>query len=113
MRPHASEPDAGSRTGDRCAPAVVATGGGSVLAAENRAVIAAGFSVYLLTDAATVAPRIGADTTRPLLGGDPAGIVAPDLRRSAAHSTSDRRTCASTPAEDRGANRRVDPHRLP
>ncbi|MFL4474185.1 shikimate kinase [Paeniglutamicibacter sp. MACA_103] len=53
------------------APAVVATGGGSVLSAENRAVIAGGFSVYLLTDAATVAPRIGADTTRPLLGATP------------------------------------------
>lgn len=53
------------------APVVVATGGGAVLSAENREVIASGFGVYLLTDAATVAPRIGADTTRPLLGGTP------------------------------------------
>ncbi|MBV1778422.1 shikimate kinase [Paeniglutamicibacter sp. ABSL32-1] len=53
------------------APAVVATGGGAVLSAANREVIASGFSVYLLTDAATVAPRIGGDTTRPLLGGTP------------------------------------------
>jgi shikimate kinase len=62
------ENDAGAAV---AAPAVVATGGGSVLSAENRAVIASGFSVYLLTDAATVAPRIGADTTRPLLGATP------------------------------------------
>ncbi|MET0977588.1 MAG: shikimate kinase [Paeniglutamicibacter terrestris] len=52
-------------------PAVIATGGGAVLAAANREIIARGFCVYLFTDALTVAPRIGADTTRPLLGGTP------------------------------------------
>ncbi|WP_411734048.1 shikimate kinase [Paeniglutamicibacter sp.] len=67
VRP-AEDNDPGAAT---AAPAVVATGGGSVLSAQNRAVIAAGFSVYLLTDSATVAPRIGADMTRPLLGGTP------------------------------------------
>ena len=61
----------GDGAAEGAAPAVVATGGGAVLSAQNRAVIATGFSVYLLTDAATVAPRIGADTTRPLLGDSP------------------------------------------
>lgn len=51
-------------------PAVVATGGGAVLAPENRQLLERGFCVYLLTDARTVAPRIGADRTRPLLGQD-------------------------------------------
>ena len=74
VRPHAQAgpcTDAPEDPAGRCAPAVVATGGGSVLAEQNRALIARGFSVYLLTDAATVAPRIGADTTRPLLGATP------------------------------------------
>jgi shikimate kinase len=70
VRPHAkAAPDADSA--GPCAPAVVATGGGSVLAPGNRELIATGFAVYLLTDAATVGPRIGADTTRPLLGATP------------------------------------------
>ncbi|GAA1862798.1 shikimate kinase [Paeniglutamicibacter psychrophenolicus] len=76
VRPHAKAAHAKAAPGipapaDRCAPAVVATGGGSVLAAGNRDLIATGFAVYLLTDAATVGPRIGADTTRPLLGATP------------------------------------------
>ncbi len=48
-------------------PLVVATGGGAVLAPENRALISAGFAVYLFTDAQTVAQRIATDTGRPLL----------------------------------------------
>ncbi len=46
-------------------PMVVATGGGAVLAPENRALISAGFAVYLFTDAQTVAQRIATDTGRP------------------------------------------------
>ncbi|MGL3804532.1 shikimate kinase [Paeniglutamicibacter sp. R2-26] len=49
------------------APLVVATGGGAVLAEENRRILADGFTVYLYTDAATVAGRIAGDATRPLL----------------------------------------------
>lgn len=48
-------------------PVVIATGGGAVLAPENRALISAGFAVYLFTDAQTVAQRIATDTGRPLL----------------------------------------------
>ncbi len=70
VRPHAKVAPGADPAGP-CAPAVVATGGGSVLAPGNRELIATGFSVYLLTDAATVGPRIGADTTRPLLGATP------------------------------------------
>jgi len=70
VRPHAQAAPGADPAGP-CAPAVVATGGGSVLAPGNRELIATGFSVYLLTDAATVGPRIGADTTRPLLGATP------------------------------------------
>lgn len=51
--------------------AVVATGGGAVLAPRNRELLARGFCVYLLTDAATVSPRIRGDKGRPLLGTDP------------------------------------------
>lgn len=70
VRPHAEAgPDAAPS--GHCTPAVVATGGGAVLAPGNRELIATGFAVYLLTDAATVAPRIGTDTTRPLLGATP------------------------------------------
>ncbi len=68
VRPHAGAmPEADAPA----APAVVATGGGAVLAAGNRELVASGFAVYLLTDAETVAPRIGTDTTRPLLGATP------------------------------------------
>ncbi|GAA5226850.1 shikimate kinase [Paeniglutamicibacter antarcticus] len=56
---------------DRSAQTVVSTGGGAVLAPGNRELLADGFCVYLLTDARTVAPRIGADRNRPLLGADP------------------------------------------
>ncbi len=55
------------------APLVVATGGGAVLAPENQRILAEGFTVYLYTDAATVAHRIAGDTTRPLLAGAAAG----------------------------------------
>lgn len=67
----AAVPTQAQRDARATAPAVLATGGGSVLAEANRELLADGFCVYLLTDEATVAPRIGADTTRPLLGSNP------------------------------------------
>lgn len=51
-------------------PVIVATGGGAVLAAENRRLLSQGFTVYLFTDARTVEHRIATDTTRPLLAGN-------------------------------------------
>ncbi|MGJ9402072.1 shikimate kinase [Arthrobacter sp. KK5.5] len=51
--------------------AVVATGGGAVLDAENRVLLAERFTVYLETDIATVGPRIRHAGARPLLAGDP------------------------------------------
>jgi shikimate kinase len=75
------------------APAVVATGGGAVLDAGNRAAMrAAGTVVYLTLDPATQLARLGGDTGRPLLQtADPAGTLAAlqaqrePLYREAAH----------------------------
>lgn len=50
---------------------VVATGGGAVLEAANRELLAAEFTVYLETDVETVRERIVGATGRPLLEGDP------------------------------------------
>lgn len=61
-----SKADPNARAADGT-PVVVATGGGAVLAPENRALISTGFAVYLFTDAQTVAQRIATDTGRPLL----------------------------------------------
>ncbi len=72
----ASEGEAGFRTRESRvlaqalgeAAAVVATGGGAVLDAANRAVMrAAGIVVYLQVDAAAQLARLADDTSRPLL----------------------------------------------
>ncbi|WP_372699189.1 shikimate kinase [Arthrobacter sp. JSM 101049] len=55
---------------DRPGAAVVATGGGAVLAAGNRELLRSGFTVYLETDLDSVRGRISG-TGRPLLEGDP------------------------------------------
>lgn len=52
-------------------PAVVATGGGAVLAPENRELLRSGYTVYLETDLETVRARIAGTPGRPLLEGDP------------------------------------------
>ncbi|WP_417220404.1 shikimate kinase [Arthrobacter sp.] len=57
-----------STTGE---PAVIATGGGAVLAPENRALLRAGYTVYLETDLETVTARIAGAPGRPLLEGNP------------------------------------------
>ncbi|MFT4177927.1 MAG: shikimate kinase [Thermomonas sp.] len=75
------------------APAVIATGGGAVLAQANRnAMRAAGTVVYLHVDADTQLARLAFDTTRPLLqDGDRAQKLAAlqairePLYREAAH----------------------------
>jgi len=52
-------------------PAVIATGGGIVLAAENRALLShAATTVYLQTSPAALVARVRHDTRRPLLRGD-------------------------------------------
>ncbi|HUI49091.1 MAG TPA: shikimate kinase [Acidimicrobiia bacterium] len=65
---------------DVCAspqPLVVACGGGTVLDAENRRLLrATGTVVWLRAPAATLLARVGDDTTRPLLRGGPAGVLA-------------------------------------
>ena len=60
------------------APAVVATGGGAVLAQANRiAMRESGIVIYLQVDAAIQLARLAGDTGRPLLqGGDPAAKLA-------------------------------------
>lgn len=60
------------------APAVIATGGGAVLDAGNRAAMrAAGTVVYLTVDPATQLARLREDTGRPLLqSADPAATLA-------------------------------------
>lgn len=55
---------------DRPGSAVIATGGGAVLAPGNRELLRRGFTVYLETDLETVRNRI-AGAGRPLLEGDP------------------------------------------
>ena len=75
------------------APAVVATGGGAVLAEANRiAMRESGIVIYLQVDAAIQLARLAGDTGRPLLqGGDPAAKLAAlqavrePLYRAAAH----------------------------
>jgi shikimate kinase len=60
-------------------PAVIATGGGAVLDAGNRAVMrASGTVVYLTVDPATQLARLRGDTGRPLLqdAADPAARLA-------------------------------------
>lgn len=52
-------------------PLVIASGGGAVLAPENRQILATGYTVYLYIDAPTVAKRIAGDVVRPLLAGAP------------------------------------------
>lgn len=73
-------------------PLVVATGGGAVLAPENRALISAGFVVYLFTDAQTVAQRIATDTGRPLLA------AASTSTQSTSASSTDNLPNAAAPA---------------
>ena len=52
-------------------PAVIATGGGIVLAAENRALLRhAAITVYLQTSPAALVARVRHDTRRPLLQGE-------------------------------------------
>lgn len=60
-----------SRAASRDEPAVVATGGGVVLAEANRDLLDDSFTVYLETDLETVRARIEADSDRPLLHGNP------------------------------------------
>lgn len=75
----ASEGEAGFRTRESRmlaaalaeAPAVIATGGGAVLAEANRiAMRAAGTVVYLQVDATTQLARLAGDSGRPLLRGE-------------------------------------------
>lgn len=55
-------------------PSVVATGGGAVLRAENRALMRAnGVVVWLRATPATLHARVGDGQSRPLLAGDPLG----------------------------------------
>jgi len=83
-------------------PAVIATGGGAVLDAGNRAAMrAAGTVVYLTVDPTTQLARLGGDTGRPLLQtADPAGTLAAlqaqrePLYREAAHLVFDPGTLA-------------------
>jgi len=58
-------------------PAVVSAAGGAVLAAANRALLAtSGAVVWLRAEPATLAARVGDGAGRPLLAGDPAGVLA-------------------------------------
>lgn len=71
----ASEGEAGFRAHEARAlaqalagsPAVIATGGGAVLAAGNRTAMRAGRVVYLQVDPATQSARLEGETGRPLL----------------------------------------------
>lgn len=57
-------------------PAVIATGGGAVLAEANRqAMLAYSYVVALKADAEQIIARVQADTGRPLLAGDAANRV--------------------------------------
>jgi len=58
-------------------PAVVSAAGGTVLAAENRRLLATvGAVVWLRADPTTLAARVGTGAGRPLLDGDPAAALA-------------------------------------
>jgi len=86
-------------------PTVVATGGGAVLDPANRALLAGRFTVYLLTDLETVAPRVRTATGRPLLDAGSDALqrwtdifaVREPLYRDCAQLTIDTR--GATPAE--------------
>lgn len=89
-------------------PAVIATGGGAVLDAGNRAAMrAAGTVVYLTVDPATQLARLRGDTGRPLLQtADPARTLATlqaqrePLYREAAHLLFDAGALAPDAAAD-------------
>ena len=95
------------------APAVVATGGGAVLDAGNRAAMrAAGTVVYLTVDPATQLARLRGDTGRPLLQtADPARTLATlqaqreALYRDTAHLVFDSGTLAPDAAASMLADR--------
>jgi shikimate kinase len=62
---------------ERSEPVVVAAAGGVVLNAENRRLLRqAGTVVWLHADPAVLAGRVGSSDHRPLLGDDPAGVLA-------------------------------------
>lgn len=65
---------------DVCAspvPLVIACGGGTVVDAESRRRLrAVGTIVWLRAPTAVLAARVGTDSRRPLLAGDPAGALA-------------------------------------
>jgi len=65
---------------DVCAspvPLVIACGGGTVVDAENRRRLReVGTIVWLRAPTAVLAARVGNDSRRPLLAGDPAGVLA-------------------------------------
>lgn len=94
-------------------PAVIATGGGAVLEADNRAAMrAAGTVVYLTVDPATQLARLRGDTGRPLLqSADPAGTLAAlqaqrePLYREAAHLVFDAGTRSPDAAAEGLADR--------
>ncbi len=94
------------------APAIIATGGGAVLDAGNRAVMrAAGTVVYLSVDPETQLARLRGDTGRPLLQtADPARTLAAlqaqrePLYRDAAHLVFDPGTLAPDAAAHALAN---------
>lgn len=56
-------------------PAVVATGGGAVLRADNRERLRGAFVVWLRAAPATLVARTAGADHRPLLDGDPAGAL--------------------------------------
>lgn len=65
--------DAAARPG----PAVVSVAGGAVLDPANRSLLRrAGVVVWLRAEPATLAARVGDGAGRPLLGDDPAGVLA-------------------------------------
>jgi shikimate kinase len=70
---------------ERSEPVVVAAAGGVVLSAENRRRLRqAGTVVWLHADPKVLAGRVGSSDHRPLLGDDPAGVLARMERERAA-----------------------------
>lgn len=57
--------------GNAASETVVSLGGGSVLHADTRKLLASTLVAFLNADLATVLPRLAVDTGRPLLTGDP------------------------------------------